>query len=165
MRQILAEAVAGHLEADIDDLEFRDRGVMVVGDPTSRVSLEQAVALAEAKQGPVVAVGRFEAPPVPHDSGSITGAGYTVHNEPTFHCHGAQVALDRETGRLVVKRYVAAHDTGTVVNLAGVRGQVQGGVIQGLGYALFEEMQLDADRWRREYRPSRLPDPDGRRRP
>ena len=145
VRQILAEAVAGHLEADIDDLEFRDRGVMVVGDPTSRVSLEQAVALAEAKQGPVVAVGRFEAPPVPHDSDSITGAGYTVHNEPTFHCHGAQVALDRATGRLVVKRYVAAHDTGTVVNLADVRGQVQGGVIQGLGYALFEEMQLDAE--------------------
>jgi CO/xanthine dehydrogenase Mo-binding subunit len=143
VRRILADAVAEHLEADIHDLEFRDRSVGVVGDRTSRVSLEQAVALAQARQGPVVAAGRFEAPPVPHDRESITGAGYTVHNEPTFHCHGAQVALDRETGQLVVKRYVAAHDTGTVVNLAGVRGQVQGGVIQGLGYALFEEMRLD----------------------
>ena len=145
VRGILAEAVARELEVGIEDLEFRDRGISVVGDPTSRVSLDQAVALAEAMRGPVMAVGRFEAPPVPHDTESITGAGYKVHNEPTFHCHGAQIALEPDTGRLVVKRYVAAHDTGTIVNLTGVRGQVQGGVIQGLGYALFEEMLLDRD--------------------
>jgi CO/xanthine dehydrogenase Mo-binding subunit len=108
------------------------------------LSVARAVALAEARRGPVVAVGRFEAPPVAYDERSVRGAGYAVHNEPTFHAHGAEVSLDAETGRIVVHRYVAVHDTGTVVNPPGVRGQIQGGVAQGLGYALFEEMLLDA---------------------
>ena len=143
VREILAEAVAAHFEADARDLEFRDGGVGVVGVPDRRVPIADAVALAEARRGPVVAAGRFDAPPVAYDAGSVSGAGYAVHNEPTFHCHGAEVSLDLDTGRIVVHRYVAAHDTGTVVNPAGVRGQIQGGVVQGLGYALFEEMLLD----------------------
>ena len=143
VRRIIGEAVAAHLEADAADVEFRDGHVGVIGVPERRLSIADAVALAQARRGPVIAVGRFDAPAVAHDEDSVTGAGYAVHNEPTFHCHGAEVSLDAATGRIVVHRYVAAHDTGTVINPAGVRGQVQGGVAQGLGYALLEEMLLD----------------------
>jgi CO/xanthine dehydrogenase Mo-binding subunit len=66
-------------------------------------------------------------------------------NEPTFHCHAVEIALDEETGRIEVLRYVAVHDAGRIVNPVGARGQVEGGVVQGLGYALTEQLEIGAD--------------------
>ena len=55
----------------------------------------------------------------------------------------AQVAVDVETGVIRVERVVAVHDCGRVVNPLTARSQVNGGVIQGLSFALFEERRLD----------------------
>ncbi|MEK7468670.1 MAG: xanthine dehydrogenase family protein molybdopterin-binding subunit [Planctomycetota bacterium] len=60
----------------------------------------------------------------------------------TWGCHGVEVEVDTETGQVVVKRIVAAHDIGKAINPMHAEGQVEGGVIQGLGYALFEECVL-----------------------
>jgi len=54
--------------------------------------------------------------------------------------HFAEVEVDPETGEVTVLRYVAAHDIGKVINFDGARGQVFGGVMQGIGYALMEEI-------------------------
>lgn len=52
----------------------------------------------------------------------------------------AEVEVDRETGLLRVRRIVTAHDVGTVINPLTHQGQIEGGVIQGLGYATMEEV-------------------------
>ncbi|OGQ18511.1 MAG: hypothetical protein A3C54_00675 [Deltaproteobacteria bacterium RIFCSPHIGHO2_02_FULL_60_17] len=52
----------------------------------------------------------------------------------------AEVKVDRETGLLTVRRIVTAHDVGTVINPLTHQGQIEGGVIQGLGYATMEEV-------------------------
>jgi CO/xanthine dehydrogenase Mo-binding subunit len=52
----------------------------------------------------------------------------------------AEVEVDRETGLLKVRRFITAHDVGTVINPLTHQGQIEGGVIQGLGYATMEEM-------------------------
>ncbi|RLB00415.1 MAG: xanthine dehydrogenase family protein molybdopterin-binding subunit [Deltaproteobacteria bacterium] len=54
--------------------------------------------------------------------------------------HFAEVQVDPETGQVTVTRYVAAHDIGKVINYEGTKGQIFGGVLQGLGYALMEEI-------------------------
>jgi CO/xanthine dehydrogenase Mo-binding subunit len=51
--------------------------------------------------------------------------------------------VDRDTGRVTVLDYVAVQDVGKAINPAEVEGQIQGGVVQGLGWALFEQMQYD----------------------
>ena len=61
----------------------------------------------------------------------------------TFGCQIAQVAVDTLTGRAWVERVVAVHDIGRVVNPLGARSQVEGGVLQGIGFALFEERVVD----------------------
>ena len=61
----------------------------------------------------------------------------------TFGVHGAKVRVDTATGKVEVLRYWAAHDSGHILNPAGARGQVFGGVAQGLGYALSEGVQYD----------------------
>jgi CO/xanthine dehydrogenase Mo-binding subunit len=59
-------------------------------------------------------------------------------------CYGAQVArveVDPELGTVEVTDIVAIHDVGQIVNRAGVEGQIEGGVVMGLGYALYEDVQ------------------------
>jgi carbon-monoxide dehydrogenase large subunit len=56
--------------------------------------------------------------------------------------HAAQVAVDRDTGLVEIERFVVVHDCGTVVNPMIVEGQVHGGVAQGLGAALYEEISF-----------------------
>ncbi|PSR29596.1 MAG: xanthine dehydrogenase family protein molybdopterin-binding subunit [Sulfobacillus benefaciens] len=58
----------------------------------------------------------------------------------TFGCHGALVEVDVQTGTVKVLRYVASHDVGVAINPLSVEGQIHGGVVQGLGYALSEEV-------------------------
>ena len=59
-------------------------------------------------------------------------------------CHICEVELDPETGAVAVVRYTAVGDFGTIVNPMLVEGQIHGGVTQGLGQALTEEVVLDA---------------------
>ena len=59
--------------------------------------------------------------------------------------HIAQAAVDPETGGVRIERYAVAYDVGRAVNPAMVEGQIQGGLAQGLGGALFEEFSYDPD--------------------
>jgi CO/xanthine dehydrogenase Mo-binding subunit len=58
----------------------------------------------------------------------------------------AEVAVDMETGEVNLLRLTTAHDTGIIVNPVGHQGQVEGGVIQGVGYGLIEEVAVDQGR-------------------
>ncbi len=60
-------------------------------------------------------------------------------------CHICEAEVDPETGRTIVDRYLAVDDFGRLVNPLLVRGQVHGGVAQGIGQALFEHVVLDED--------------------
>jgi CO/xanthine dehydrogenase Mo-binding subunit len=62
---------------------------------------------------------------------------------PAFVVQIAQVQVDVETGQLQVKRIVTAHDVGTVINPVAHQGQIEGGLVQGLGYATLEEVITD----------------------
>ena len=85
-------------------------------------------------------VGEYVAGDVePHDE-SWRG---NVSPSYTFGVHACTVRVDTWTGRVEVLRYWAAHDAGTILHDAGARGQVQGGVLQGLGYALSEKVVVD----------------------
>jgi xanthine dehydrogenase YagR molybdenum-binding subunit len=55
----------------------------------------------------------------------------------------AEVLVDTETGEVKVERIVAVHDSGRVINPLTLSSQIEGGIIQGLGYALFEQRVLD----------------------
>ncbi|GIW08439.1 MAG: dehydrogenase [Dehalococcoidia bacterium] len=63
-------------------------------------------------------------------------------NVTGFCAQVAEVRVDPETGKVEVLRIVSAHDTGQVINPIGHEGQIAGGVIQGLGYALMEELPV-----------------------
>jgi putative selenate reductase molybdopterin-binding subunit len=83
------------------------------------------------------------------------------HGSPrsvAFNVHGVRVAVDRVTGELRILKSVQAVDAGVVINPEQLRGQVEGGVAQGLGSALYEEIQVvDGEVVTRSFRHYRVP--------
>ena len=61
----------------------------------------------------------------------------------SYATHGAVVAVDPETGFIELLDYAVAEDCGTMVNPLLVEGQIRGGVVQGIGTAMFEEIPYD----------------------
>jgi len=79
------------------------------------------------------------------DQHQIMGTGSYVSEQapPPFAAQFAEVTVDTETGEVRVDRLVMALDCGTIINPATASGQVEGGMIQALGYTLCEEMLYD----------------------
>jgi CO/xanthine dehydrogenase Mo-binding subunit len=107
------------------------------------MTIAEVAASAHQHSGPVVATGRYRAELAPVAGSDLQGARFLRLGEPTFHCHGVEIALDEETGRVDVLNFIAVHDVGRIVNPVGARGQVEGGVVQGIGYALTEILKTN----------------------
>ncbi|MEX2285885.1 MAG: xanthine dehydrogenase family protein molybdopterin-binding subunit [Planctomycetaceae bacterium] len=75
----------------------------------------------------------------------IIGRGSSDHNQPggAFATHVVDVEVDPDTGKVEILRYTAAQDVGTAIHPAYVEGQMQGGTVQGIGWALNEEYFYD----------------------
>jgi carbon-monoxide dehydrogenase large subunit len=123
-RRRLLEMAAERLEADPADILLDPERALaaVQGVPTRQVGFAELLP-AEGLQ--------LEERYQPNDNGIAWGGS----------CHGAVVSLDPDTGKIEVLRYVIAHDIGRSINPMTVEGQLLGGLVHGLGYALLEEAQ------------------------
>jgi xanthine dehydrogenase YagR molybdenum-binding subunit len=127
-RDSLFEAAAPMLDSEPDDLEARDSEIH--SKTNDRCLLFRDVC---EKLGDVMIIGQGSRGPNPQKTAiSAFGAQF------------AEVEVDVETGHVRVLRIVSAHDSGRIINPTLAESQLEGGIIQGLGYALFEERALDA---------------------
>src|SRR4051794_26898623 len=145
-RQQLLQRAADMLEAAPEDLEVENGMVRVRGVPDRGVSYADLMAGQMWLTGPVLGRGTFLATQPDFDVSTFQGTIFTAFNAPSFHCHAAEVEIDRETGHTRVVDYVAVQDAGFAVNPTLVEGQMQGGAVQGIGYALTEELVIDEGR-------------------
>tara|TARA_B000000460_G_scaffold56020_1_gene37207 strand:- start:881 stop:1549 length:669 start_codon:yes stop_codon:yes gene_type:complete len=136
------ETAAVLLEAAVEDLELIDGTVGVVGAPTSRIPLADVAVAAQAAGGPITGSGSYTTPMPPVNPTCATGMLFPAFPTPTYHVHVAEVELDPVTGGIRVLRYLVAQEVGRAINPEAVRGQIQGGVAQGLGYALWENLRI-----------------------
>jgi xanthine dehydrogenase YagR molybdenum-binding subunit len=123
----LLEAAAELLHATPEALEARESTVRVKRGRKQMTFAEICEAL-----GDVMIMGHGSRGPNPDDC-SLS----------TFCAQFAEVEVDTETGIVRVVRIVSAHDSGRIINPELAESQLQGGIIQGLGYALFEERVVD----------------------
>jgi carbon-monoxide dehydrogenase large subunit len=134
VRDKLVRAAAALLEAREDDLEVAGGRVLVRGVPDRALPFARIVqASLPTFAGPGVAEPDFAA------------TSYATVPTVTYASavHVAQVEVDTGTGHVKLLRYVVSHDCGKVINPIIVEGQVHGGVAQGVGGAMFEEMVYD----------------------
>ncbi len=127
------KAAAAHvLETSETDIEFADGRFNVAGTDRGIGIMDLAKKLREAK----TPEGVPSSLDVDHTSGDVPS---TFPNG----CHVAEVEIDPDTGKIAIVRYTGISDFGTIVNPMIVAGQLHGGVAQGIGQALMEEVRYD----------------------
>jgi aerobic carbon-monoxide dehydrogenase large subunit len=126
---------AHFMEAAAADIAFADGGFTIAGTDRSMPILEVA-------QKSFLPVG------LPSELGmGLQGAGAFNSDMPSFPngCHICEVEIDPETGAVAIDRYSVVDDCGTVINPLLAKGQVMGGVAQGAGQALLEDVIYDPE--------------------
>lgn len=110
------------------------------GDPSRSVPLAEVARWMWSRNLDLGATGWAEGAPVDWDPKTGQGNAYFIYS---FACHIAEVEVDLLTGEACVRRFWAVHDSGKIVNPETARGQVVGGIAQGIGYALMEELRAE----------------------
>ena len=135
------------LEAAPEDLVITDGVVTVAGVPAASLTLGAVAQAATWSDGPITAGASYVTPTPPHDPACATGMLIKGWPTPTYHLHQAEVSVDTVTGRVTVDRYVVCQEVGRAIHPDAIAGQIQGGVAQGLGFALSERVDLDHGRY------------------
>ncbi len=131
VQEKVKQFAAAMLEVSPEDIQLKDSRAEVMGAPDRAVSFNQISRAAHAMEG------------IP--GGLEPGLDAQSFFKPEgrqfpFGVHLAQVEIDRDTGEVHVTRYVAVDDCGTIINPLLVDGQKHGGLAQGFGQALWEEI-------------------------
>ena len=132
----MAKFAAALLEAHEDDLVFENGHISVKGSPAAAKTFAE--------------VASFAYIPVPLPAGLEPGLSEEAFFEPPnntypFGCHIVMVEVDRETGEPTLLKMVAVDDAGNLINPLIVEGQIHGGLAQGIGQAMIEEVVYSED--------------------
>ena len=129
VRESLLELASSGLEVPVRELDAAHGWVFVRSDPSRRMALAEVA-------------GRMDGESLTVTASVIPGS--TDHIVNSFGAHFVEVEVDTDTGRVRVLRYVAAHDSGRIINPRLALNQAEGAVSQMLGFALSEELYTDA---------------------
>ncbi len=128
VRESLMEIASAGLEVPVYDLDAAQGWVFVRSDPSRRMALGE---VASRMEGDILSATASIIP------------GTTGHIVNSFGAHFVEVEVDTDTGRVRILRYVAAHDSGRIINPRAALNQAEGAVSQMLGFALSEELVTD----------------------
>jgi xanthine dehydrogenase molybdenum-binding subunit len=139
LRDLIAPIAAELLGLEEADLVFAG-GSVSAPDAGRSLSLQELARECEERRVSTSHLSTFHAETGEFDP--RTGQGKTFPDY-TYGTHATDVEVDADTGQVRVLRYVACYDVGRAINPQRVQGQIQGGVAQGVGYALSEESRLE----------------------
>jgi carbon-monoxide dehydrogenase large subunit len=132
-----AKALASHiLEADESDLQLNNGSVHLVGAKDMGVSLAELARILQGAPG-------YAFPPGMEPGLDATSNFRTDALAYANACHVAEVEVDVETGGITLLKYVALQDAGRLINPMIVDGQIKGGIVHGIGNAIFERVVYD----------------------
>jgi xanthine dehydrogenase molybdenum-binding subunit len=144
-RQQLLEAAGEVFEISPEDLDIYDGIIFPKDAPSKGMPFEKVVRRKHFQSGGDLIIGKgFYDPPTtllsPKDSHGNVSAAYT------FAGQAVEIEVDTETGQVEIINASVAHDIGKTINPVGLEGQIEGGAVMGLGYALFEETEIEEGR-------------------
>ncbi|WP_300463932.1 xanthine dehydrogenase family protein molybdopterin-binding subunit [Desulfobacula sp.] len=127
-------------ETPAEEIELKDKMVFVTGNPEKNMPIGKLLRKAHFSPGGNMLMAEHFYDPDNQNMGKELKGNMSMTY--SFGAHGAKVKVDEETGKVEVLEYVAAHDVGRAINPLLLEGQVYGGVVMGLGYALTEEVTV-----------------------
>ena len=147
LKEQIQELAAQSLEAQARDIELSDWACYIKDDkdnPECRIALDKVLRQAHySRQGRMLMAETFYDPPNEMLDREFKGNLSCTY---AFGTTGVEVEVDRETGAVEITKYIAAHDIGRALNPMLLEGQVHGGAVMGVGYALTEELKLEQGR-------------------
>ena len=128
-----------------DEFDMKENYIFLKEDPDNpllRVNLEEMLRESHFKeQGTMIVTEAFYDPRNEMiDQKTFRGNLSTTYS---FGAQGAEVEVDMETGEVKIIQFAAAHDVGKVINKQTIKGQIYGGIVMGIGYALCEEYKTE----------------------
>jgi xanthine dehydrogenase molybdenum-binding subunit len=143
-REKLLAAASAHLGVPADEMDIRSSKIVRDSDGEVLTDLGKVIrGIHFAEKGDVIVTAHYYEPPSVMQDREFKG---NVSPTYAFATQIAEVEVDLETGVVKVLKLTAAHDIGRVINRMGAEGQVHGGVVMGLGYALSEELRVEGGR-------------------
>ncbi|PZR85488.1 MAG: aldehyde oxidase [Stutzerimonas stutzeri] len=142
LREQILEIASEMLQTPPSGLVLAGGRVEIAGRPGSGMAITQVVQRVEEQYGPMSGTGNFTAPGVPALPGCAAGHFIDAIDIPIFNVHHCEVAVDPDTGHVEILSYKVVQDVGLAINPRAVHSQIQGGVAQGIGYALHEEITI-----------------------
>ncbi len=124
-----AEAGDSAAQISVDDVSYSDGTFSCAKDPSKTMTFKDMADMMPRTGGPI--------------TGSATSQPRGVGG--AFATHVVDVEVDPDTGKVAILRYTATQDVGTAIHPSYVEGQIQGGAVQGIGWALNEEFVYDKD--------------------
>ncbi len=143
LRRRLDPVAADLLGCQPRQVRLIDGCAVVDGDEERRVTIDAVAAEMAARRIDPAVLGWFRSRPRPFDPDSGRGEPYAFY---AMACHVARVTVDADLGLVGVEEVTAVHDVGRIIHRDALEGQVEGGVVQGVGWALTEELRLDSGR-------------------
>jgi CO/xanthine dehydrogenase Mo-binding subunit len=137
LRRQMFDLAAGQLGAEIDAMVLRDKHV-VAGEKS--ISIAELARISRLTGGGLIAHGTAISPSPAYDPARLQNHPLPAWNTPSYHAHAVDLSVDPETGSVSINRYVVAQDVGFAINPTYIEGQIEGGVAQGIGQALSEEI-------------------------
>jgi CO/xanthine dehydrogenase Mo-binding subunit len=145
LRRRLDPVAAELLGCRAREVELAAGAAWVAGEPRRRVSIAHVAAEMAARRVEAIAVGWVRSRARRFDPETGQGDPYEFY---ALACHVAKVAVDPELGLVRVEEVCAAHDVGRVLHRTILEGQIEGGIVQGMGWGLSEELKLAHGRLR-----------------
>ena len=141
----LLEMASRMAEIPQSDLAVENQCVVSTKQPQFSLPYRKVLEQAHNREKPILGRGWYggkgDYPSLPHKA---QGKEYVPGWK--YAAQAVEVEIDEETGMIKAKRIASAHDVGTALNPMSVRGQITGGVVMGLGYALHERLQFEDGR-------------------
>ena len=150
MRDRMLDHAAELIECSTADLELKPGGVVgLKGAPVDVTFKQIALRALFHSGGPVVGKHGFvfDGPGFDPKRAAVHRLAFANLGIYTYGAHCVEVDVDAGTGAVAVRRAWCAHDVGRAINPSSCESQIQGGFVQGLGYALTESMQWNAEGW------------------
>lgn len=138
VRKQIIELAAEMCRRQPDTLYIEDGIVKCSKDPSILITLKEVATKAIRTRAGVTLTAFITYDPPSEGSDKDYNGDYS--SAYTYGAHGVEVEVDTITGQVKVLRVIAVHDVGKVVNQLGVQGQITGGVAQGIGWCLYEDM-------------------------
>ena len=135
LKHIMAQNLSDKLRCLPREVVFKEDHLW--GRDGYKLPWDEAVRILHSRKEFPFAFGYFQAPSVTWDEETGQGDAYFTY---VYSCQAAEVEVDRKTGKVKVLKVTAAHDIGKAINKEMVEGQIFGGIVQGMGMALIEDI-------------------------